>query len=836
MLGLCMLMLWNINAQRFPFTTINVKDGLPQSSVFKIVQDKQGYIWMATEAGLCRYDGYKFITYSIHNGLGSKFISDIKFDDEGRLWISTMGRGISWFDGKKFHRFDKSNGLPSNQVRSLEFTNNGELLISTLDTGIVRLSKNRKPEIYYLPDGSDFANPWKMTRLRNGDIISTGVQGAYRFVAAKNYSYELIYDAPQTLINSFEAENGDLWIAGIEQLIQIKNGTIIDRSDLLSSLDGQPAGAWDVFEPRNQPDLYISTSKGLMILKDSTVKWLTVANGLPYEHIMDTYQDCYGNFWVGSYGGGAAILDSKGLDHFDFSDEVIPLSTAAIIDDEQGNIWLSSDNYGIFMYDGKTIQHNPDPRLQSGLLALAMGVNPVNKEIWIGSLFGQIAKLKDKKVVFFRTPTHGERLPILHMSFLSDGTGVFCTQIGAFKLGLHDQDPVWLNELPSVYFRSSFVDHQGYIWFMGDEGELYRWKDGKAVNFTSIINPDLNGLDQGLYDPFHNMYWFCSSAGLIVWNGQGTYLFHSGNGLKSDSPWSITQDSTGRIWVGHEKGVECIDVDKKKITFIGYDQGFTPVETNSCVAMTDHKGDVWFGTISSASRVRTHDLKADDRTGVLRVQKVFEGKKLVYEELYNDTACPPLTFNYNQNTFNIEMAALCYSNSRDVRYSWFLENYDEEWIVDNEHREALYTNVPPGDYTFHAKAVEPNGFETNEVVIHITILRPFWHRPWFYITEFSILGLFIFLSFRFSSNPHQNKLGSFVTLLTILIIFESLLLYLSTYINKFTGDVPVFQLVMNVVLAATLNPLEHLIQNIMRNWALKRLRRKNKTIPPTPEH
>ena len=167
------------------------------------------------------------------------------------------------------------------------------------------------------------------------------------------------------------------------------------------------------------------------------------------------------------------------------------------------------------------------------------------------------------------------------------------------------------------------------------------------------------------------------------------------------------------------------------------------------------------------------------------------------------------------------MAALCYSNSRDVRYSWFLENYDNEWITDNEHREALYTNLPPGYYVFHGKAIEPNGYQTNEIIIKITILRPFWHQPWFYLAEFSILGIFIFFSFRFSSNPHQNKLGSFMTLLTILIIFESVLLYVSTYINKYTGDVPVFQLVMNVVLAASLHPLEELIRKFMRKWALK---------------
>ncbi len=829
LLGSVLIILFNggLYSQRFPFTNINVKDGLPQSSVFKIVQDQQGYIWMATEAGLCRFDGYKFKTYSIHNGLGSKFVSDIKFDLSNRLWVSTMGKGISWFDGHSFHRYDKSNGLPSNQIRTLEFTDDGDLFVGTIDTGIIRLSKNKQPEIIKFKNGQPFKKTWDIIRLRNGDLIAAGSFGAARFSKEMNYEFEIIYEGTNTLLNCYETSNGDIWLGGVSQLIQIKGNRQIDHSDVLLSLDGSSTNVWDIFEADDHSALYFSTSKGLIIKRDSSIKWLTTANGLPYEHIMDTYQDRYGNFWVGTYGGGAAILDSKGLDHFDYSDEVLPLSTAALLDDKQGNIWFSSDNYGIFKFDGEHVHHHPDPRLGPSLLALAMKVNPITKEVWFGGLYGDIIKMKDEKVIFAIKPTVPTTIPIIHLTFLPDGTGIFCSQKGAYRLGIHDQAPTLMEELPQSYFRSSFMDEYGYLWVLGDEGELYRWKNEKAENYTTIINPEVNGLDQGLYDAKHKLWWFCSNVGLIAWNGKTRFMMHSGNGLNSDSPWSITQDSLGRIWIGHEKGVECIDVDAKKITFLGYDQGFTPVETNSCVAITDSKGDVWFGTINSASRIRIRDIKSDDRTGVLRVQAAIVNKIVVYEEIYGDTACPNLTLNYNQNTINFEMAALCYSNARDVKYSWYLKNHDNEWITDNEHREAVYTNLPPGSYEFHAKAIEPNGYETNEIIIKINILRPFWHRPWFYVIEFSILGLLIFLSFRFSSNPHQNKLGSFMTLLSILIIFESVLIYLSTYINQFTGDVPVFQLVMNVILAATLNPLEHFIQKVMKRWAIKEVRKKS---------
>ncbi len=828
--GIVLLFVLSFNqlfAQRYPFTNISVKDGLPQSSIFEIIQDQQGYIWMATEAGLCRYDGYTFKTYSIHSGIGAKFISDIGINDQNQLWVATMGKGISWFDGEKFHRIDQTLGLPSNQIRSMEFTTTGDMMLCTLDSGIVKLSKNKRPEIITFKNGELINHPWRIIRQKNGDMLSTGSDGLVKYNAKNKYQPELLYSTKTVLLNVFESDNGDIWAGGVSELIHIRNNKITDRSELLKTKDDGNVNVWDIFQIKGQSTTYISTSKGLLILKDSTYKWFTTANGLPYDHIRDCYQDNYGNFWVGTYGGGAAILDSKGLDHFDFSAEVVALPTFSLLDDQQGRIWLGTDSHGYFIFDGEQVHQHPDKRLNENFQSLSIALNPINKEVWIGGMGGNIFKIKDGKVIWTWFPPKTKKIVFIGMVMLPNGTAILTSQAGAYKMAIGDNEPTLIEEVPQEYLRSAFIDQDNYVWFLGDEGDLFRWKDGKTDSYTQKINPELHALDQGLYDPFHKIYWVCSDGGLIAFNEKGRYLLHSQNGLKSDSPWSITQDSTGRIWIGHEKGVECIDVDNHKITFIGYDQGFTPVETNSCAAMTDSKGDVWFGTISSASRVRIHEMKSDDRTGILRVQKVIANKKAIYTELYEDTVCPNITLNYDQNTINIEMVALCYSNAHDVRYSWILKNYDEEWITDNEHREALYTNLPPGYYEFHAKAIEPNGFETNEIIIKINIRRPFWHRPWFYMAEFTILAIFIFFSFRFSSNPHQNKLGSFMTLLTILIIFESLLIYLSTYINQFTGDVPVFQLVMNVILAATLNPLEHFIQKTMRKWAIKESRKKN---------
>src|SRR5688572_8173265 len=120
-------------SQRYPFTTITNKDGLPQSSVFKTIQDHQGYMWMATEAGLSRYDGYQFRNYSYFSGLNANFIFDVEIDPKGRLWCGSFGTGMAVFNGDDFYCFNNSNGFPVNFVTDIYFSTSNEMWVTSKD-------------------------------------------------------------------------------------------------------------------------------------------------------------------------------------------------------------------------------------------------------------------------------------------------------------------------------------------------------------------------------------------------------------------------------------------------------------------------------------------------------------------------------------------------------------------------------------------------------------------------------------------------------------------------------------------------------------------------------
>src|SRR5688572_18762564 len=100
-----------LSAQQLPLLKVGLREGLPQSSVFRISQDKIGYVWLATQGGLCRYDGLNFKNYSQYDGIGSNFIKDLAFDIDGKLWLATLDNGVVGFDGNHFTQINSDAGL-----------------------------------------------------------------------------------------------------------------------------------------------------------------------------------------------------------------------------------------------------------------------------------------------------------------------------------------------------------------------------------------------------------------------------------------------------------------------------------------------------------------------------------------------------------------------------------------------------------------------------------------------------------------------------------------------------------------------------------------------------
>ncbi len=803
-------------AQHYPFKTITLKDGLPQACVFKAIQDQQGYIWMGTEAGVCRYDGYEFVNYSYESGLLSNYVKDIEIDPQGRLWLGLFDCGAAVFDGSTFHSFDFAKIIGFGYIVDLQFSQTGDLWIADRDSGIIRIEMPTplNPKATLFRHNGIATTAYKIMEAANGDILGFTGKGITRFKKNNNYEPTDLDIGPS--LCGYEDPSGGLWIGGPGTLYFLQNDSVYDKSKLVDP----DQTIYDMLKPFEDEGIYMATNQGVMIIENNQRTLLNAQNGLSYDLVRYLYKDGFGNVWASTYGNGATLMNKNMLVHYDDDGKGNDFCTFAMVEDELGNVWLGRYMDGYYICTDTSIQ-KADMGIPSGTNAFYSAKDKQNNLYFLTGN-NRIYKVNKKKLV----ASYRMNIPSTAycMLLLENQEIMLCTDAGVYIFNEKTENARHVEQIPSEYYSTVFEDDHGSIWIASDRGAILRYRNGAVADFTSVINPERSGINQAYYDRKHKLYWFCSDAGLIVWNGFKPFKITTNTGVKSDVFYSITLDSTGRIWAGHIKGLECIDLEQKQITHIGYNEGFLPMETNVNAAMTDSKGNVWFGTVTSASKVDVKHFGGDSTKGILRLQQINVNNQPRFTENYYHAEYPKLSLKHDENNISFQITSICFTNAEAVKYQWILEGEggDKEWNEKLNYREISYNNLSPGSYVFKARAVNPNGYITNEISIPIRISKPFWNTIAFYLLEIAIFGVIVFLSFLFTSRDSENRFGQIMTLVAVLIVFEALLLFLSNYTDKYTNGIPVFQLVMNVLFAATLHPLESGIRKLMKRIGSKK--------------
>lgn len=820
---LLLLLTWTIplflTAQQYPLRVLDFDDGLTKAAFYEVAKDRQGYMWLASDAALVRYDGSEFKYYTVRDGFSGNFVMDIDFDFDNNMWISTYGGGIARFDGKLFHAYNTNNGFPSNYVRSITISTSGDMWVASEDIGVIRIEKGKKPVVLNDAMGKPFFNPWCLFEDSKGDIWVAAIGGIGKFNKQKNFKYELMYSVNYTFTSLTEDKDGFIWGGGAYYLVKAKGDSVVDCSNLL------PPGTiiFDMHVGREDGKLYIATADRLIVLDKDSTYYLDKTNGIKNSQFWDVYEDEVNDIWLSSGGGGIVKYDTRGISLYDHQNDLVFGSMILdIVEDNTGKLIFGTELNGYFFYENGKFGRFDQPGIKDIVTAYATVHNKTYNRTLFTSATGNIFWMKDNKVIHSYQPEKKDVKLIYDIEFIDSNRVMLLSDQGCYMVNPEKNYPDPIEGIPPGFYRTVFTDAENFHWILGDKGEVFKWKNGKAEDLKEKINPERYNLLEGCYDAYHHLYWFASNAGLIVWDGTNRLVLHSKNGLNADMPGSISQDNEHRIWIGHDRGLTCIDLERKVFKYIGYDEGFTSVGVNlRSLLFTASSGQLWVGSVSNMYKIDLEKLAPKNKRTKLRLQEVSFRDKIYFNENYFTDSLPDIYLNYNENNLQIDLAALDFMNASKVRYSWMLKNYDHDFMPYVYFSEVNYTNLAPGDYEFIAKAIDSDGFETNTVSIFIHIEKPFWEKIWFYILEIAIFGAIVFLSFIFSSRSSNNRFGQIMTFLTIIILFESAIFYLSVFINPLTNGIPVFQLVMNIILAAILQPMEQFVKRLMNKAVTK---------------
>jgi diguanylate cyclase (GGDEF)-like protein len=710
---------------------------LPDNVVKKLHTDGLGRLWIATNSGgLARYDRDRdrFVTYAAGpTGLSSASLRDVIDDGAGGVWVATDA-GLDHLQGNTGHvehlRHDSSdpNSLPDDRIRALFRDSEGTLWVGTA-AGLVRREAGRdrfEAVSLGLPPGK-VALAWRFLQDSAGRIwVGTVRQGAYVI--------DLKQHTTRALLESGVAQS-TLQTEGIHSIAEVRPGTI------WLGTDGHGIVSVDTATFRTQRIRHDPTL--LSSLADDTVQaLLTDRSGLVWictNRGISRYNSRQAAIYT-VFGGSSRPASLSDPD----VDSVLPMP--------DGRIWLGLGSNGIDVLDPKGLRVaalRPDPEQPTRALpkdyvnALVRG--PLGN-VLVGTEQGLYrADPLAHGVVRLSVPHHDPSAAVwtlyLEQNVLWVGgfDGLWSLDLGAHGEptgdggdvdGLTDQRVTAIGRGPS-----------GSLW-VGTKNGLNRFDPASRAMERIFPDPqDPNALSAGyvatlLTDERGRLWVGTLGGGISVMDrrerdGRPHFIrLGTRQGLASENIDKLLEDAHGRIWASTDDGLAVIDPSSLTIRTLRRAEGAPIANHWAGAGATTDVGELLFGALGGLVIVQPEKLTLWSYHPPIVVTDVrIGGKRVPASGLNGNQVAPPLIVSPEANSLAVEFAALDYSAPERNRYAYRLDGFDSDWVeTEPSRRLAAYTNLPPGEYTLRLRGSNRDGAWTDTVLAVPIQVLPAWYQ------------------------------------------------------------------------------------------------------------
>ncbi len=766
-----------IFGQQYGFRNFTLEDGLPQTEVWALLQDNKGIIWAGTNGGgLSRFNGNTFKTFTTRDGMPDNIVYSLCEDEEGNVWMGSINAIIK-YDGIKFTTITESDYQGIRTYQQIYRDDLGQIWVLSQDEQnfqrLLMITGNR-----IIPVSDKFRELNSNNLIRNVFYTRSGVH----YITTNDFLYELTDENTlrKSLLNEYDALNehrifplfqddeGYIWIITGGQdsptsFYKYKNGVI---SAFEVPEDPWWNGVNGIFHDQHHRTWFINFGNGVSMFDpaDQEFHYFRQINGLHSDFIQCIIEDHEGNIWMGSNGNGLIKYSKNSFISFDFDQIINDNMVRRFYQDRQGDMWFGLAGTGIVHYDGTTF--TPYDKEDYPGISNVRGFAEIRPNLMLLASINGLYQF-DKRSIREVSSLYGLP-PGNYSDLLVDGDTIWLSTInnGISKIvnGRSTTYNRQSGDLHSNILNSIRKDSKGNIWVCANDGigkysnGTFKWytvEDGLNYPIVLQMTEDLLG-----------RYWFASYLGGInIFDGEKFTYLTMKDGLSSDNIYSITTDQNGNIWAGTGKGVDLIQVDTSGIITgiqnFGIYDGFTGIENNGTAIYIDREENLWFGTVRGAMRYDPKKTQAnlhEPQTHISNVKLYFREIDWRRDDYANClTGVSPwfnipagLVFPHDSNHLSFEFEALSFQVPEKVRYQWKLEGLDKEWSPVSNKTEAIYANIPPGEYTFMVKAMNNDGIWNETPTTFSFRIRPPWWGTWYFFILMAILVLTtITLIFRF---------------------------------------------------------------------------------------
>ncbi|SDG73490.1 MULTISPECIES: two-component regulator propeller domain-containing protein [unclassified Duganella] len=770
------LLMWCLVAHAAPLTLrfehLGVEQGLTQESVTSIQQDKRGYIWLGTQAGLNRYDGYRVTTFKNDpanpRSLQDNYIQSLYEDPAGQLWVGSKG-GLDRYDAatQSFtHVLTKAAVLAmiGDGKQGLWLATSEGLQHLDIASGHVRMLRHADADQSSINDDRVAA----LVRDKHGNLW-VGTARGLEMLPAGGTQFRHFGAQDNRLENSIMSlsigADGVLW-AGTMKGVQAWRLTGSSAELLTVPVPADLAG---VRVPRLLHDgdgtLWLGTfTDGLKRRDPATGRFYSYPRDNRERHsisdnqISALYQDRTGTLWVGNWFSGVDRVDlaSGGFERYTDHAGVLPgignKKVRAIAPAPGGKLWLATAG-GLGLLDPAqgTLEFaaNDQPR-QDGLPSdtLATLATDHSGRLWVGTLNG----------LFWRDPVSGRytELPLSEESQVRYIQHVLVSRDGAIWAGsrqaLHRIDPQTLavrtwhadvntpGELAGRVY-ALLEDKRGTLW-VGTENGLDRL-DRTTGNFEHYRH-DAARPDSLSHNRVHHLYqdekqriWIGTAAGLTMAriDEHGTphfKVYPPADGRAPDPIGVILGDAQGRLWISSTSGIAVFNPQTGAFKHYTSKDGLIDGSYFIASGYRAPDGTLYFGGLEGMTSFRPERIHDNPYPPPVVITDFSIFNQSVRSGTALDQA-KTLALSYRDAVFAFEFAALHYADPQRNRYAYQLQGFDPEWVsADAGKRFATYTNLDPGRYVFRVRASNKDGVWSEQPVsLEVTIAPPIWKTWWF---------------------------------------------------------------------------------------------------------
>lgn len=781
--ALCMAMApassWGRNMTGNPqMRSITMNTGLPSNAVKSIVQDKNGFVWLATDYGLCRYDGYQVITYYnaamqlnqeilalavcdegllVGTSKGvflfnftteqfqkldekiTSFVNHIVVDGEHNAWISTRTQGIFKFNLTSHYCHHYPMKASRGSVDCVLIDVNSHVWALSLKAGasLFRLQKTADNFKLFALKG-DATQLRGMAMLANADgsiLVGTWKEGLFR-VSNDGFAKLLIPPVPGNGMNFIHKLYGD------------SRYVLVGSDDGLVQYD-RMTNQWRMLSEVENP-----------------------ARRTAERFVYGIMRDREDGLWIGTYYGGVNYIPSSAMrNRFDMYFPTLGGLQGSVVsrfaEDARHRIWIATDDAGLDCYDPQTDSFVDFPGKQEMAKYNAHALFVDGDNLWVGTYGRGIIRMN---------MATGAQMPVRMDSYVSSSSCYYffrdrkrrlwaTSMLGAFLLDDQKQEFRRVKLFNGLTIDME-EDRQGNLWFATQENGLWCLRRNNTWKQYLYSEKDTSSLGS-------------NQVNSIQTDGKGRLFVATLQGLceyqpSSDSFRRIAVDAPsqdfksilfarGSMWLSSGKGIVKYSEDKPVQKFCRFD-GLTSDQflANSCLLSSD--GRIYFGTIQGFNAFRPQQVKLNHIAPSVAITSLSLFNKRV--EVGSDKLPEALdkvdeiSLSHDENAVTFSFSALSYVSPEKNLYSYKLDGFDDEWTTTHEPR-ATYDNLPAGSYTFRVKATNNDGvWSEDEATLQVEVHPPFWWSLPAKIIYLLLIGLLVWYEWKKLKLRHQQELDS----------------------------------------------------------------------------